>query len=126
MGLDINIVKSDDWEHCDFEDWDKYDDIPKTPSKKYPEHLFRIGYIRSSYNEAGINHYLADRGLPTLYDIFDKDNQKSYFVKVDWNAALAKAKGLLDAYRAQMARPAGKFEVISVSLMVDFAHEVRK
>src|SRR6476619_807072 len=31
------------------------------PSAKYPDHYFKVGYFRSSYNASGIDHILSDR-----------------------------------------------------------------
>jgi len=40
-----------------------------------PEHLFKIGYFRSSYNGSGIENVLSTRGLPTLHDIFEPTDE---------------------------------------------------
>lgn len=53
------------------------------PSKKYPNHYFRIGYFRSSYNSSGINYVLRDRLGIDLYDIFDAKDS-GYYVEPDW------------------------------------------
>jgi hypothetical protein len=56
-------------------------------SKLYPEHGFKIGYFRSSYNGSGINNLLRDLGIPDLYDIFCHDDDEYEFVP-DWANAL--------------------------------------
>ena len=53
----------------------------------HPEHYFKIGYFRSSYNSSGINNILRDLGIPDLYDIFSHDNDE-YEFSPDWNYAL--------------------------------------
>lgn len=53
----------------------------------HPDHYFKIGYFRSSYNSGGINSVLRDLGIPDLYDIFEHDNDESEFCP-DWNSAL--------------------------------------
>ena len=78
MGLDV-YLKVDD----------KFIEFP---SKKYPDHLFRVGYFRSSYNESGINYVLESRGLPTLWDVFDA--KPGEFVP-DWEKSLERANHLL-------------------------------
>jgi hypothetical protein len=55
-------------------------------SKLYPEHMFKIGYFRSSYNDSGINRILKDLSIPNLYDIFPHDDE--YEFCPDWNHAL--------------------------------------
>jgi len=62
------------------------------PSKKYPDHLFKVGYFRSSYNASGINYVLESRGLPTLWDVFDA--KPGEFVP-DWEKSLERANCLL-------------------------------
>ena len=58
----------------------------------HPEHYFKIGYFRSSYNGGGINNVLRDLGIPDLYDIFEHDNDEREFCP-DWNHALEVVKG---------------------------------
>jgi len=53
----------------------------------YPEHYFKIGYFRSSYNDGGINHILSNLSLPTLSEIFNK-GEDEYDFKPDWELAL--------------------------------------
>jgi hypothetical protein len=53
----------------------------------YPEHYFKIGYFRSSYNDGGINTILSNLGLPTLYEIFNKEEDE-YDFQPDWDLAL--------------------------------------
>src|SRR5690348_14525919 len=38
-------------------------------SAQFPEHMFKIGYFRSSYNSGGINSVLRGYGIPDLYGI---------------------------------------------------------
>jgi len=52
-------------------------------SEKYPDHYFKIGYFRSSYNGGGINHIFENMGLPRLDAIFEIDPNE-YFVQPDW------------------------------------------
>lgn len=63
MGLDVYLDK------CG-EDEAFKEQIP-ADSKLYPEHLFKIGYFRSSYNGSGINLILLLRGFMCLYQLFD-------------------------------------------------------
>lgn len=62
-------------------------------STQYPEHLFRIGYFRSSYNDGGINHILRQITGEDLYDIFNPDDK--YRVYPNWEAAHEKVIELI-------------------------------
>lgn len=53
----------------------------------HPDHYFKIGYFRSSYNSGGINSILRDLGIPDLYDIFEHDNDE-YEFNPNWKEAL--------------------------------------
>lgn len=57
-------------------------------SKTDPEHYFKIGYFRSSYNEGGINRILSNLKVPDLYEIFN--NPEEYCFQPDWAAALTR------------------------------------
>lgn len=59
-------------------------------STKYPDHYFKIGYFRSSYNSGGINSILKNLKVPGLYEIFNPNDQ--YCFKPDWDDALKKVK----------------------------------
>ena len=52
----------------------------------HPDHYFKIGYFRSSYNGSGLNNILRDLGIPDLYDIFQPNDE--YEFVPDWNYAL--------------------------------------
>jgi hypothetical protein len=60
--------------------------------EKYPDHYFKIGYFRSSYNSGGINQKLGTIGLPTLYDIFEHGNDDEYCFQPIWENCLEKLK----------------------------------
>lgn len=47
--------------------WTSRDDVP---SEKYPEHLFKKTYLRSSYNEGGFNHVAENLTGHDLYWVF--------------------------------------------------------
>lgn len=58
----------------------------------HPEHYFKIGYFRSSYNAGGINSVLRDLKIPDLYDIFEHDSEDYEFCP-DWKHALNVVEG---------------------------------
>lgn len=60
-------------------------------SELYPEHLFKMGYFRSSYNDAGFNNVMRSLGFPDLYDVFKtvSDVDDTSYKVIDWEAARA-------------------------------------
>lgn len=78
------------------------DDALLTPicedSKLDPEHIFKLGYFRSSYNDGGINSHLFDRGFNTLYDIFPNCENDGYYIEADWENALKETQSIIKAY----------------------------
>jgi hypothetical protein len=86
-----------------------------------PEHMFKIGYFRSSYNGGGINHVLENIGLPTLHEIFQPNDQ--YEFKPDWDAALARCNGAIAGYEAHLASPMGKYSAMFVDAINQVSNE---
>jgi len=102
------------------------DGIPETlqqiveiPSKIHPEHYFKIGYFRSSYNASGIDSVLDNAIGESLYTIFDVKDE--YIAKPDWNAAKNKAEEVKNKYLEYLRKSKG-YAVESIDLpmkMVD-------
>lgn len=93
MGLDVYLTKGKAIE---------------LDSKKYPEHLFKIGYFRSSYNEGGVNSYLQRYGLKNLYEVFgvgDKDSDPA----IDWEESKKRIVELLSEFKQKIER--GEFSI---------------
>lgn len=65
-------------------------------SRVHPDHMFKIGYMRSSYNDGGINSVLREIIGMDLYTIFTPNDD--YYQKIDWKKALEKAKEVYDAF----------------------------
>lgn len=87
MGLDVYLYRG---EHKDTDEGCDYKSARvEIASAHYPEHYFKIGYHRSSYNDGGTNAVLRQYGLPTLDDIYQAD--KSYAFKPDWPDVLARS-----------------------------------
>ena len=62
------------------------------PSEKYPDHYWKIGYFRSSYNSGGINSVCRDNNIPDMYSVFDMtDNFGNYFLP-NWEECLKRAE----------------------------------
>ena len=76
----------------------------------YPDHYFKIGYFRSSYNESGINRILKNMDLPTLDEVFNISDGEYYF-QPDWQKALENVESLIvefqkkGAYRVRAVYP---------------------
>lgn len=68
-------------------------------STKYPEHMFKIGYLRSSYNDGGINSVLNGITGRTLNDIF---LGTSYCFKPDWIRALRVTREMINDFKAHI------------------------
>jgi hypothetical protein len=68
-------------------------------SAKYPEHYWKVGYFRSSYNESGINRVLENALGTDLYDIVQPPD-KEYEFKPDWLAVKKRATSVLKEFKA--------------------------
>jgi len=65
-------------------------------SEKYPEHMFKIGYMRSSYNSGGFNHVVEELVGHDLYWLFGVDGVDEYRVMPNWNTASTRCQMLID------------------------------
>jgi hypothetical protein len=79
-------------------------------SKLYPEHMFNIGYFRSSYNDGGIENVLRQLKIGGLYEIFDVQRDDYEFTP-DWQASLERATESIDKYRAHLASDFGELSI---------------
>lgn len=84
------------------------------PSTVDPEHYFKIGYFRSSYNPGGINSVLERASCPDLYYIFEHSEEEYQFVP-DWTDALVRCQEVITKYRSFLNSPAGQYEVMHCS-----------
>lgn len=69
------------------------------PHPSYPDHYFKIGYFRSSYNSGGIERILRNFSLMTLRDIFEV-NKEEYYIQPDWARAKERALETLEKFKA--------------------------
>lgn len=81
-------------------------------SALYPQHLFKVGYLRSSYNSDGINGVMERVGCPTLYDIFRPTGD--YYFSPDWEDALTRVESAINAYSLVLQDPFSSFAVMEV------------
>ncbi len=117
MGLDV-YLKSSREEFDDaggYPEWEKWHDrtTVNLPSAKYPDHLFKIGYFRSSYNGSGFNSVMGSLGVPDLYDIFPHKDE-SRMDPVDWQAEMGIAQDALAKLREAVDGEIGKVAAMSV------------
>lgn len=66
------------------------------PSAKYPEHMFKIGYLRSSYNEGGVDAVVGNATGRQLSWIFDAGNK--YKFQPNWKQAKKRCAEVLTAF----------------------------
>jgi len=90
-------------------------------SAKYPEHMFKIGYFRSSYNGGGINHVLEERVGETLYSILGLDNDE-YIQQPDWKKVIENCDRVIAEFREFLKE--NPFSVLKVmgNPFMDTAH----
>jgi len=69
-------------------------------SAKFPDHMFKVGYFRSSYNDGGIESILSAMGLDGLCSIFGGNGD--YYVRPDWATAKEKATHILNEFRVRI------------------------
>lgn len=65
-------------------------------SKVHPDHLFKVGYLRSSYNGGGIERVLSTatgKGLAFIFEATDE-----YILRPDWGACMKRAVEARDAF----------------------------
>ena len=104
MGLDVNLHRytgnsklETEFESLKASEYYEYD-IPseavELDSEIDPEHMFKVGYIRSSYNSSGINSVLRNKIGMDLYDVFPH-NQDDYMFTPDWELARTKIKQIM-------------------------------
>lgn len=83
------------------------------------DHMFKIGYFRSSYNEGGINRVLRNLGLPDLGEIMGAPDDGSDFAP-DWDASLVRIGEVIARYEAHIDGPMGKYGITEVRPMYEF------
>jgi hypothetical protein len=84
--------------HIDVGDWGpeiKEEQI-EFDSDTYPEHMFKIGYMRSSYNSGGFNSVVSKLVGHDLYWLFGVEGVDEYHVRPDWKTAKVRVGALID------------------------------
>lgn len=85
----------------------------RLPSVKYPEHLFKIGYFRSSYNESGTNRVLKNCIEKDLYWIFQYKEEEQEF-QIDWKKGRERADQALTELKAFTDRYGSLFQINAI------------
>jgi hypothetical protein len=85
-------------------------------STLHPDHMFKIGYLRSSYNSGGINSVLERNDCPSLYDIFEPTDE--YNFTPDWVQAQARCQVALDTLKTRMGSEMAKYDVTTITNMM--------
>jgi hypothetical protein len=83
-------------------------------SRISPEHMYKIGYFRSSYNGGGFNHVVETAIGFTLYDVFDsrvESNDDGGYNIIDWEDAKGKAMQLVERLNEFVESPASGYTV---------------
>lgn len=81
------------------------------------EHIFELGYFRSSYNGSGINNLAGAHGFPSLYDLFpEANNHDEYYLAPDWEQALARTESAIERLKQIMAERPDNVRVTEVSM----------
>ncbi len=99
---------------CD--DWGGYKGAKKIElnSQKYPGHMFKIGYFRSSYNDSGINSLFKRLGLPDLYDLFPHVGEDDFVP--DWKESRMLVIKALEELAKFMKKSIAKYDCFEVDL----------
>lgn len=103
---------------------DKYGSVKncekiELPSQLHPQHYFKIGYFRSSYNEGGFNSVTSNAGLPDLYNIFPEASIDKYEIVPDWIEARKRCRFALNKFRDFLKSDTAKYHVT-------FCHHISK
>lgn len=80
--------------------------VKDAPSKSYPDHLFKVGYWRSSYNGGGINHVLGNATGKDLYWIAEPPGDV-YRFRPHWPRLRERAKLAREEFDAWLQKNGG-------------------
>lgn len=111
MGLDVYLYKMKDGvtleqiqnedEKLSYEEVEAliHEERIELPSSKYPDHLFKIGYFRSSYNRGGIDNVLSELGLKGLESILNSPSSQDYYQQPNLESVRKNCLQVLSGYR---------------------------
>jgi hypothetical protein len=76
-----------------------------------PEHYFKIGYFRSSYNGGGFDAVMNRLGLATLWEIFDAHDGE---FTPDWHQALDNVNHAIKSFEKYLNSDLAKYDVMEI------------
>jgi|JI10StandDraft_1071094.scaffolds.fasta_scaffold00150_113 hypothetical protein len=85
------------------------------PHPCYPDHYFKIGYFRSSYNDSGIERILGNMGVPTLSEIFSVENE-DYYIQPNWEESLERVNSAIEKLKVE---PAYRIKAVGPNIFRD-------
>jgi hypothetical protein len=97
-------------------DWGNSNDIDdiELDSTTDPDNMFKIGYLRSSYNESGVNNVLRRINTLDLYGIFGVTDGHEYYITPDWHACLERVNQVIADIKMHMEGPMALYDAIHV------------
>jgi len=78
-------------------------------SELYPDHMFKIGYFRSSYNGAGTNAIFRKLGIPELQKLFSLEDE--YYLEPDWQKCLENTEDAIVKFKEFLETDVAKYNV---------------
>jgi hypothetical protein len=85
-------------------------------STLYPDHMFKIGYFRSSYNGGGINSVLTNFVGMDLYYIFNRNRNDEYHFQPDWADVIKRCDEVLSAFENKILEVGGLYKTFDVGM----------
>jgi len=90
----------DEWGSVDDEGQAKRIEEPSTID---PDHMFKIGYFRSSYNDGGLNSIMQEQlGGRDLYWVFQPPEDREYCFCPDWAIARGRINQLVSEWKEKL------------------------
>ena len=80
-------------------------------SAKYPDHYFKVGYFRSSYNDGGLNRVLGNMVGEDLYSIFGRGNNDDYSFQPKWETVKLNALNTIKKFDEFVETNDGSYRV---------------
>lgn len=81
-------------------------------SAKHPEHMFKVGYFRSSYNDGGINSVLHRMIGEDLHSIMGHGRDDDYRYQPDWRMCKARAEQAISSFDKFIETNGGGYRVM--------------
>lgn len=76
-------------------------------SKQFPDHMFKVGYFRSSYNDGGMESIARKQGLPGLGGVFLVGDDTPYSFTPEWSSCRDRAAEAVEEWQQEHDRRGG-------------------